>query len=139
MSVLGQSFKLLSSILTCPSNDTLVCYCNNRFLTVYCNLIGLPPIVIDCGDLKDPENGQVLLTGTICESTATYSCREGYALVGEQTRTCQRDASWSGQAPFCRCKSSSRVSALANMPGVSTASVMLLSNLYVNVNMVINC
>ncbi len=39
MSVLGQMLNLLRSILTilltCPNNDTLVCYSNNPFLTVY--------------------------------------------------------------------------------------------------------
>ncbi len=38
MSVLGQSLNLLSSILaillTCPNNNTLLCYSNEPFLTV---------------------------------------------------------------------------------------------------------
>ncbi len=39
MSVLGQSTNVLSSILTilltCPNNNTLLCYSNDPFLTVY--------------------------------------------------------------------------------------------------------
>ncbi len=39
MSVLGQSLSLLRSILTilltCPNSDTLLCYGNNTFLTVW--------------------------------------------------------------------------------------------------------
>ncbi len=61
-------------------------------------------LVIDCGGLEDPDKGRVVLSGTVCGSTATYSCREGYTLVGDNTRTCQKDASWSGQAPFCTSK-----------------------------------
>ena len=60
---------------------------------------------MDCGDLDDPENGQVVLTGTTLRSIATYSCSVGYVLVGEQTRTCQANGQWSGRAPFCRRKS----------------------------------
>ena len=62
-------------------------------------------IAVDCGDLDNPESGQVILNGTIFMSTATYSCMVGYVLVGEQTRTCQANGQWSGRAPFCRRKS----------------------------------
>ncbi len=46
VSVLGQSLTLLSSTLTilliCHNNDTLLCYGNNPFLTVYAQLITSP-------------------------------------------------------------------------------------------------
>ena len=59
---------------------------------------------MDCGALNDPNNGDVSLTGTTFESTATYSCSVGYVLEGEQTRTCQATGEWSGTAPHCRRK-----------------------------------
>ena len=61
-------------------------------------------IAVDCGALNDPNNGDVSLTGTTFESTATYSCSDGYVLEGEQTRTCQADTEWSGTVPHCRRK-----------------------------------
>jgi len=33
---------------------------------------------------------------------ATYSCNNGYLLVGNMTRTCQADGRWTGTDPFCR-------------------------------------
>ena len=59
---------------------------------------------ITCDRLKDPANGDVTLTGIKVGSTATYTCDEGYLLVGEDTRTCQSDMEWSGEAPICKRK-----------------------------------
>ena len=58
----------------------------------------------ECGTLKNPRYGQVVLTGTIFGSTATYSCNTGFILVGEQTRTCQANGKWSGRAATCHRK-----------------------------------
>ena len=60
-------------------------------------------IVVDCGSLTDPANGQVDLTsGTTFGQTATYTCNTGYNLVGDSTRTCQATGQWSGSAPTCQ-------------------------------------
>ena len=57
--------------------------------------------VVDCGDLMDPANGAVSLTNTIFNSTATYSCNDGYNLVEDTTRICLASGSWSDTAPTC--------------------------------------
>ena len=56
---------------------------------------------MDCGNLDDPFNGQVTLTGTSFGSTATYECDSGFTLVGNEERTCQDDGDWSGSDPTC--------------------------------------
>ena len=60
------------------------------------------PIVISCGALANPVNGQVGHTGTTFGQTATYSCNTGYNLVGGSTRTCQATGVWSGSTPTCQ-------------------------------------
>ncbi len=57
--------------------------------------------VIDCGGLDDPINGLVTLEDTVLESVATYSCQDGYTLVGDDTRLCVDEGTWSGDAPVC--------------------------------------
>ena len=57
--------------------------------------------VVDCGGLADPKFGEVVTSGTMFSSTATYSCNDGYNLVGDTTRTCQASGSWSGSDPSC--------------------------------------
>ena len=48
------------------------------------------------------DGGQfVLSNGTYIGSIATYSCKEGYTLVGFEVRICQLDRKWSGLAPTC--------------------------------------
>ncbi len=37
-------------------------------------------------------------------NTATYTCADGYALMGGSSRTCQSNAMWSEAAPVCNCK-----------------------------------
>ena len=58
--------------------------------------------VINCGNLPAPKFGSVSLTGVTFGSTATYSCRKGYVLVGVSVRTCQANGQWSGRAPICK-------------------------------------
>jgi len=39
----------------------------------------------------------------------TYSCDEGHDLVGNITRVCQADGTWTGMAPTCERKLNARV------------------------------
>ena len=60
-------------------------------------------IVVDCGTLNAPANGQVSHTaGTTFGQTATYSCDTGYNLVGDSNHTCRATGVWSGCAPTCQ-------------------------------------
>ncbi|XP_064397086.1 uncharacterized protein LOC135343963 isoform X2 [Halichondria panicea] len=54
----------------------------------------------DCGGLSIAD-GSVEAPQTTVMATATYSCNSGYGLVGESTRTCQADGTWSGSEPTC--------------------------------------
>ena len=59
--------------------------------------------LVDCGTLSDPENGHVTShPGHTFESTATYSCNDGYELDGQSTRTCLSTCHWSGNKPTCK-------------------------------------
>lgn len=51
--------------------------------------------------LVAPAHGSVDRTTGMAGDVATYSCDVGYALVGDSTRTCGDDGSWSGTAPTC--------------------------------------
>ena len=61
-------------------------------------------IVIECEELDNPANGAVTLSGVTVDSTATYSCIDGYTLEGVEQRVCQQDGQWSDVAPTCRCE-----------------------------------
>ena len=56
---------------------------------------------VNCGDLDDPANGQVVLNGTLFGSIATYTCDPGFILVGDVERMCQANGEWSGTEPTC--------------------------------------
>ena len=36
------------------------------------------------------------------EDTCNFTCNTGYELIGNDTRTCQSDGSWSGSNDVCR-------------------------------------
>ena len=59
--------------------------------------------VVDCGNLTDPDNGVVTLSGTTEGDTANYSCIVGYELNDNDTsqRTCGLNGTWSGEEPTC--------------------------------------
>ena len=56
---------------------------------------------VQCPALQIPDNGKVDQTENSFGSTATYSCDSQYQLVGDVTRTCQSEGTWSGSEPSC--------------------------------------
>lgn len=59
----------------------------------------------DCGALTAPGNGNVDTTaGTTFGLTATFTCDAGYDLIGDATRECQADGTWSNADPTCQAK-----------------------------------
>ena len=63
----------------------------------------LSHIVIDCGALPAPGNGTVDLSqGSLLGAVATYSCNSTFRLIGMNSRECQENETWSGEAPTCR-------------------------------------
>ena len=83
-----------------PTCQSMLLFSSANYQAI-CMYVSLLSIVVDCGALSDPTNGQVNTTGTTFEQTATYSCNTGYTLVGDSTRTCQTTEKWSGSAPMC--------------------------------------
>ena len=57
--------------------------------------------VEDCGPLADPGNGEVDFPATTYGSVAQYTCSGGCVPVGDTTRTCTADGTWSGSTPQC--------------------------------------
>ena len=45
--------------------------------------------------------GAVCLNGTTVGSRAVYVCSDGYNLMGNEARVCQRDGRWNGSNPQC--------------------------------------
>ena len=58
--------------------------------------------VVVCGSLDSPENGLLAISNITFGSIANYSCSEGYAIMGNEMRTCQENGSWSGEEPVCQ-------------------------------------
>jgi len=46
-------------------------------------------------------NGVVTVETTVFNSQANYTCNPGFFLVGDSNRTCQADATWTGEQPDC--------------------------------------
>ena len=59
---------------------------------------------LDCPDLLPPANGTVDYESKTLSSAATYSCNEGFVIVGEGTRYCLSNTTWSGEVPKCICE-----------------------------------
>lgn len=63
---------------------------------------------VNCGapDLPTDTTGfdSVMVNATTFNSTAIYSCINGYNIVGNPVRTCQANGDWSDSAPMCESK-----------------------------------
>ena len=58
-------------------------------------------VVIDCGTLVAPDNGNVTVGMTTVGGVASYKCDRLYRLVGPESRQCQSNGLWTGEAPVC--------------------------------------
>ena len=59
-------------------------------------------LVIDCGTLPEPASGSVDLSdGSLVGAVAIYTCDPSFRLIGVDSRVCQENGSWSGEAPTC--------------------------------------
>ncbi len=55
-----------------------------------------------CPDLTVPTNGMISYNmARLVDTMATYTCVNGYTLIGGSTRTCGSFGGWSGSAPTC--------------------------------------
>ncbi|MBK8591032.1 MAG: hypothetical protein IPN77_18240 [Sandaracinaceae bacterium] len=73
------------------------CECEEGYTGVNCDeqIPGLCPFF----DVTAPL--QVSATGYDQGEIATFSCAQGFGLVGDMTRTCQADGTWTGALPSC--------------------------------------
>ena len=59
---------------------------------------------VDCGSLLNPEGGLVSYNATTLGAVATYTCEEGFLLMGAPMRECLANGQWSEGEPFCEGK-----------------------------------
>ena len=58
-------------------------------------------LVVSCDDTGTPTNGVRYGNTFTYLSTVVLECDPQYKLVGDHTRTCQADGSWTGTQPTC--------------------------------------
>ncbi|CAH1242671.1 FBN3 [Branchiostoma lanceolatum] len=56
---------------------------------------------VTCPTLAAPENGAVT-GGNSYQDVVQFTCNHGYQLIGDSSRTCQADGTWTGADPACR-------------------------------------
>ena len=60
-----------------------------------------------CPKLGSIENGNIIHNGTYRGAALTYTCNQGFELIGTSVRKCRRNKTWSKTAPECqpiKCK-----------------------------------
>ena len=90
-------------------------------LLYYFAKVNIPPshaVIVKCDDLIAPANGDVNQPGNSVGTVASYTCNDGFQLIGDKTRTCQKDGEWSGADPVCKCEHSFH--SLKTLTGCST-------------------
>ena len=75
---------------------------NNFICTKLIVMINEFPLSLDCGNLTDPLNGNVMIpVVTVVNSTANYSCNDNYTMIGDSSRQCLDSGVWGGVEPAC--------------------------------------
>ena len=73
-----------------------------QFESYYMGINTLTIPTVTCSKLVAPRYGRVWVTSNAYASTAYYTCSYGYELYGSNSRKCQHDGTWAGNAPECR-------------------------------------
>ena len=62
-------------------------------------------LFLDCGNpLPDLNRRDDTSNGTVYLSTVTFSCNDGYELVGENISVCTALSKWRPEVPYCKIK-----------------------------------
>ena len=59
---------------------------------------------IECPDIVAPQNGERFYTSRVVGSDASFTCNEGYTLLGVRSVTCLETGQWSEVPPICESK-----------------------------------
>lgn len=81
----------------CRSKTHLLVAPSSRF----CQVLSIFFAGITCGYLPNISNGQFHTEKSIHGEIARYTCNENYRLVGDKTRLCRANGTWSGTHPEC--------------------------------------
>lgn len=77
--------------------ECLITFVNYNVLNSQCSFVPT-----DCGILPAPADGAVdLRDGTLYNAVATFTCNDGYRLIGDKTRRCTAKERWNHLTPAC--------------------------------------
>lgn len=79
-----------------PLRLQILSFLSKRIICTFCFLL-----VISCGSLSFPPNGNKIGTLTVYGATAIFTCNTGYTLVGSHVRECLANGLWSGTETRC--------------------------------------
>ncbi|KAK7100185.1 sushi, von Willebrand factor type A, EGF and pentraxin domain-containing protein 1-like isoform X2 [Littorina saxatilis] len=101
--VIGTDFTYGSSIeYVCDRGYTLIGFSQRQCIENGEWDVGAPSCqIVSCPPPGDILNGVVVLTEFTYGSSVTYSCHEGYTLVGSSQRECLESGEWAGEGPVC--------------------------------------
>ena len=83
--------------------DCCSCKNNNIMKISSANIHSFISFVADCPALTAPDDGTIdVPLDRQVSDIATYTCLGGYDLMGDATRECLPDNTWSGSEPTCQ-------------------------------------
>lgn len=59
---------------------------------------------MQCKELKNPIDGEVIVDGSQIGRLALYKCHKNFELIGNRNRQCLNNQKWSGIDPICKGK-----------------------------------
>ncbi|KAL3870567.1 hypothetical protein ACJMK2_038618, partial [Sinanodonta woodiana] len=95
----------------CPRSKTqdrdensIYCIENGTYATWNGTMIDCKEIICDKGDHYGFENGRVTYSSSVATvgTEASFKCNNGYTLIGNKTRICQKDGNWSPGCVMCQ-------------------------------------
>ena len=79
---------------------------------------------IRCPSLQAPKFGTLMTSGHMLFNVSSYSCINGYILVGDAIRHCNHSGLWNGSAPICKAPSTE--SQVEGLPVESPSNLSLI-------------
>ncbi|XP_019626386.1 PREDICTED: seizure 6-like protein 2 isoform X1 [Branchiostoma belcheri] len=122
-------FRLIYRIVS-PTTTTTPAPTTTTITTAQRAESGQPAQPGDCSDPGTPPDGSRELSSLAPGSTATFTCNDGFVLVGAATLTCLDTGQWDASRPTCSASGSGQPpgSGHCSNPGLPTNGLSVLSD-----------
>ncbi|XP_013384885.1 protein mesh [Lingula anatina] len=109
---------------TATGGNAALAAASQDIIVTYAEVVSDTKPVISCGFLSSPVNGMKDTVSSLAGTMVTFTCEEGYTLIGPKSTACQEDGYWSNDGDVSCIKDSANDPALFGTVAIGVGSAL---------------